>query len=154
MTRQRQVHWVGALIVVLALGTPQPAAAGPWTKDQGELYVKLGQGFFFADSFRDSSGNLQDGVAYLGATTSVYFEVGVLRGLHVWGYLPYVVARNTIQENDSNWLRTSGGDALLGLQYTPHFVELPLPAALKLEVKVPLYDVNGQDLRLGVPRWK
>lgn len=120
----------------------RPAAAGPWTKDLGELYLKLGQGFFFANSFRDAAGKLNEGTEYLGATTSVYFEVGLLRGLHVWGYLPYVVAQNSNQEDGSNWLRTSGGDALAGLQFTPP-IGLPFPAALKLEFKIPLYDVSG-----------
>jgi len=133
---------MGAIILLL-LTAPRPAAAGPWTKNLGELYVKLGQGFFVADSFRDSVGNLQEGVNYLGATTSVYFEVGLFKGLHAWGYLPYTAATNTFSDDDTSWLRTSGGDAMLGLQYTPTFFNIPFPAALKLEVKVPMYDING-----------
>jgi len=132
----------GVTLVVLLTLLPR-AEAGPWTKNQGELYVKLGQGFFIADSFRDSAGTLQEGVNYLGASTSVYFEVGLVKGLHVWGYLPFTAARNSIEEDDTTWLRTSGGDAMLGLQYTPHFFTLPFPAALKVEVKVPFYDING-----------
>lgn len=124
---------------------PQQATAGPWTKNQGELYVKLGQSFFVADSYRDSNGNLVTGSNYLGATTSAYFEVGLFKGLHAWGYLPYVVASNDIERDRATWMRASGGDAMLGLQYTPHFINLPIPAALKLEVKVPLYDINGVD---------
>ncbi len=131
----------GAVLALMLLAAP--AHAGPWTKNQGELYVKAGQGFFFANSYRDSAGVLQEGIEYLGATTSIYFEVGVLRGLQVWGYLPFVAARNAFDDDGTSWLRTSGGDALLGLQYTPHFFKLPFPAALKLEVKVPFYDVNG-----------
>ena len=131
------------VLLLMFAAMPRPAVAGPWTKKNGEVYAKLGQSFFFADSFRDSTGSLQTGVNYLGATTSVYFEVGIWQGLHVWGYLPYVVAQNEFEADKNTWLRTSGGDALLGLQYTPHFFSLPFPAAIKLEVKVPLYDTNG-----------
>ena len=140
--RRRNIVVMAALLFV-GLGAPRPAEAGPWTKNLGELYVKLGQGFFLADSFRDSVGNLQQGVNYLGATTSVYFEVGLFKGLHVWGYLPYTAASNTFSDDATTWLRTSGGDAMLGLQYSPTFLSLPIPTAIKLEVKVPFYDING-----------
>jgi hypothetical protein len=140
------------IIVLGGLLVAAPTWAGPWTKSTGELYVKLGQGFFLADSFRDASGRLNEGTSYLGATTSVYLEVGVLEGLHAWGYLPYVLAQNAMQDDGSRWLRSSGGDALLGLQWTPHFVTLPFPAAVKLEFKVPLYDVNGVEGLYG-PRF-
>lgn len=140
---RRRWGYVISLAMAVWLGALQPAEAGPWTKNQGELYAKLGQGFFLADSFRDSAGNLQEGVNYLGASTSVYFEVGLVKGLHVWGYLPFTAASNRFGDDNTTWLRTSGGDALLGLQYTPHFFTLPIPAALKLEVKIPMYDING-----------
>lgn len=136
-------RWLGfVLTLTLLLTAARPAAAGPWTKGMGEFYVKAGEGFYFADTYRDASGNLLPGVDYLSATSSLYFEVGVYKGLHVWGYLPYVVADNTF-EDSSRWRRASGGDAKLGLQYTPHFVTLPFPAAVKLDFKVPFYDVNG-----------
>jgi hypothetical protein len=129
-----------ALTLLLALA--RPAAAGPWTKNMGEFYVKAGEGFFLANSFRDAAGGLRPGVDYLSATTSLYFEVGVYNGLHVWGYLPYVVADNTFADS-TRWRRASGGDAKVGLQYTPRFFALPFPAAMKLELKVPLYNANG-----------
>jgi hypothetical protein len=125
------------LAILLVASTAQ---AGPWTKNPGQVYVKVGEGFFLSDSFRDGSGQLVTGqTEYLGATTSTYFEVGVLKGLHVWGYLPYTIARNDFNDG-SSFLIAGGGDALLGLQYTPP-LPLPFPAALKLEAKVPFYDV-------------
>ena len=122
--------------------TASPAAqAGPWTKSLGELYVKVGEGLFFSDSYRDSEGKIVSGqTEYLGATTSVYFEVGVWKGLQVWGYLPYLIGINDFPQIDRQTLNASGGDGLLGLQYTPP-LPLPFPAALKLEFKVPFYDV-------------
>lgn len=132
-----------ALVSLFLLVAPRPALAGPWTKNLGEFYVKLGQSFFFSDSFRDSAGNLQQGIDYLGATTSVYYEVGVWKGLHLWGYLPYMVATNSFADDNTSWMRASGGDALLGVQYSPHFLPVPLPLAVKLEFKVPFYDLNG-----------
>jgi hypothetical protein len=110
----------------------------------GEFYVKAGEGFFFSNAYRDTEGNLIEdgGTTYFSATTSVYFEVGLYKGLHVWGYLPYMVASNDIQDDGAAYVRGSGGDAKIGLQYTPHFVTLPFPAAAKLELKVPLYDTR------------
>lgn len=129
------------LAVAAALATAPQVHAGPWTKSLGELYVKVGEGFFFSDSYRDSDGQIVTGDnEYLGATTSVYFEVGVWKGLHVWGYLPHVVGINDNLSTMRQTLNAGGGDALLGLQYTPPF-KLPLPVAAKLEFKVPFYDV-------------
>ncbi len=119
------------------------AAAGPWTKSPGEIYLKVGEGLFLSDSYRDSNGDVVQGdIGYLGATTSLYFEVGIWRGIHVWGYLPYLIAINNFHKEGHRTLNAGGGDALLGLQYTPP-LPLPFPAALKLELKLPFYDVGG-----------
>ena len=48
-----------------------PASAGPWTKKPGALYAKLGEGFFVANSFLDSQGQVITGTDYFGATTSL-----------------------------------------------------------------------------------
>ncbi len=130
-----------AAVLGLLMAVSQPAQAGPWTKSLGEVYVKVGEGLFFSDSYRDADGKIVSGqTEYLGATTSVYFEVGVWKGLQVWGYLPYLVGINDFPQIGRQTLNASGGDALLGLQYTPP-LPIPFPAAVKLEFKVPFYDV-------------
>lgn len=136
-------YWAGLVVAILALAAVGPAAAGPWTKNMGRFYAKVGQGFYFSDSFRDSSGNLQQGVDYLSFTTSLFFQVGVYKGLHVSGYLPYIVASNYQVDEGARWTRASGGDARFALQYTPTFIGLPFPAAIRLEFKVPFYDAGG-----------
>lgn len=129
-----------AVVALLLLLGAADAGAGPWTKNLGQVYVKLNEGFFLADSYLDASGQVIEGTDYLGLTTSLYFEVGVWRGLQVWGYLPHVVARNSFDDG-SRFLQAGGGDALVGLQVTP--IQLPFPWAVKLEVKLPMYDVGG-----------
>ncbi len=130
------------LALLALLATPTPAAAGPWSKGWGELYVKLGESLFLADSYVDASGRVVRGAEYLGATTSLYFEVGIWRGLMAWGYLPYIVAVNSFDDG-SSYLQAGGADALVGLQYSPsEALGLPLPLAVRLEFKAPLYDVG------------
>lgn len=136
---------MGRLLAIAAavwlLLASAPAAAGPWTKSLKEVYVKLGQTFFLSDSYVNASGNVVSGTNYLGATTSVYFEVGLWKKLHLQAYLPYVIGINDPGDG-SKFLRASGGDALLALQYG---LPLPVdfPVAVKVEFKAPLYDVGG-----------
>ena len=130
------------IAIALLLAAPGHALAGPWSKSWGEVYVKLGESIFLADSYVDASGQVVLGSEYLGATTFVYYEVGIWRGLMAWGYLPYLVAQNSFDDG-SRYLQAGGADALLGLQYSPLFLDLPVPLAVRLEFKVPFYDVGG-----------
>ena len=142
MTLLLRMRPLRSMLLVLLLLAPCPALAGPWSKSWGEVYVKLGESLFLADSYVDASGQVVQGTEYLGAATFVYFEVGVWDGLMAWGYLPYLVAQNSFDDG-SRYLTAGGGDALLGLQYSPKFLNLPLPLAVRLAFKVPLYDVGG-----------
>jgi hypothetical protein len=82
------------------------------------------------------------GTNYLGSTTSLYFEVGIWKELQVQGYLPYVIGINDQGEGGGKFMRLSGGDALLALQYGLPWPSL-FPVAVRMEFKVPLYDVGG-----------
>ena len=135
----RRLTWALAAALFI-LAAPAVSQAGPWTKGWGELYVKLGENFFISDSYRDASGAVVSGANYSGFTTAVYFEVGLPVGLQFFSYLPYTVAENEAASGD-RFLKASGGDAQVGLQYTPHFVKLPFPMAGRLEFKVPFYEV-------------
>jgi hypothetical protein len=134
------------LTFTLGLLMPRPAAAGPWTKNLGQAYVKLNESLFFSNSFVNAQGVVEPGADYLGATTSVYFEVGVWKGLQVQGLLPYTIGTNTDGEDGTRQRarRAGGGDLLLGLQYSPPLGDLGLKLATRLEIKVPMYDVNQQ----------
>ena len=138
----RTKSWLWS-VWLLALLIAPPVWAGPWTKDLGQFYVKLNEGFFIANAFRDSQGVVQTGTEYLGITTSLYYEVGVYRGLHLQGSIPYSVGINTedgtVSGDRAKWLRAGGGDLLLGLQYASPW-KLPIKAAVRLDFKVPLYD--------------
>ena len=132
---------------VIVAGAPSPAVAGPWTKDLGQVYVKLNEGFFFSDSFINAEGVVTPGAEYLGVTTSLYFEVGLWKGLQLQGLLPYTVGTNESDrggdEDKTRRARKAGGaDLLLGLQYSPPIDLGALRLATRLEFKVPLYDVG------------
>ncbi len=141
------------ILVVLLLSLPASATAGPWSRGWGELYVKLGESLFIASSYVDTSGTVVEGTDYLGATTFLYYEVGLYRGLMVWGYLPYIVAQNSFDDG-SRYLQAGGSDALLGLQFSPSkLLKPPLPLAVRLEFKVPFYDVGGNSGHLLASRF-
>lgn len=136
--------WLGVALLI-----PQNAHAGPWSKGLGGVYAKLGTSFFLANGFVDTAGNFQDNVTYFGATTSLYFEVGLFKGLQIQGSLPYLIANNTYKDG-ATFTQGSFGDGLLGLQY-----QLPIPGpfvlALVANVKLPMYDLNrlGRTERIG-----
>ena len=130
------------------------ARAGPWTREPGHGYAKLSASLYHADGFRDGRGQFFEGVDYLSFSPAAYVELGVLPGLHVEGYLPFVLGRNAFASDGSPGVRgvctggslitsaerSSWGDAIVAVQATPGL--LSLPHALTLQTKVPLYDVS------------
>lgn len=124
---------------VALLAWASPAWAGPWTRSRGDYYVKLSELVFSSDTFVSSTGERVAGTDYLALTTAAYFEVGIGERLQLQGFLPWAFTRNAFEAIDTRYANVGLGDALLGLQWTP--VELALPWALRLEAKVPLYDV-------------
>lgn len=117
----------------------QAAEAGPWTRSLGQAYVKLGEGWFFADEFVDASGQVQKGAAYLGQTTSVYGEVGLAEGLHLQFYVPHTIGTNEL-DGVGRFRSARVGDVTAGLQYSTPW--LSLPHAARAEIKVPFYDAS------------
>ena len=129
------------LAVVCVAGV---ARAGPWAKERGAFYLKVGESLFVGGAYRDRAGRTVSGVDYLGATTLAYFELGLGRGMQLIGVFPHVVARNRFDDG-SRFLRASGGDAILGAQVTVGAA--PFPLAMRVDAKVPLYDTGGADAR-------
>lgn len=130
------------------LAIPQ-AQAGPWTKSAGEFYAKIGEGFYTADAYRSATGELIDGTEYLSATTFIYAEYGLLDGLHLQTYIPFMTARN--QFAGQSYSDTGFGDATLALQVSP-FKNLSFPTSFRLEAKIPLYSGNrAPDVPAGTP---
>lgn len=111
------------------------AQAGPWTKSTGEYYAKLGEGFYSANAFRTASGELITGTDYFSATTYLYAEYGLLDGLHLQTYIPFLAAQN--QFSNQTYSDRGLGDASFALQASP--LKLALPTAFRLEAKIPMY---------------
>jgi hypothetical protein len=136
------------------LAHPSRASAGPWTREPGRWYVKLGQSVFVADGFRDASGEFSDETRYLGLDSSIYAELGVLERLHAQLYLPFKIGNSRFDDDSElrlavpceggrivrQTMRRTPGDALFGLQWTSPW--LRTPHAARLEAKLPLYDVG------------
>ena len=78
--------------LAITLCTSSTVLGGPWTKDQGRVYVKVNQGFFVSGSGKDSTGltmsTSANDISYFGATTSAYFEIGLLQ--KSWGALQLI----------------------------------------------------------------
>lgn len=127
---------IAALLTLCAT----PALAGPWTQNDGQVYVKLGESVFVSDAFRDTQGRLVEGVDYLGVTSAVYFELGLVDGLHLQAYIPHTAASNTY-DTGNQYLSAGGGDMILGLQASVPGVDLP--HGLRVTLKAPLYEVTG-----------
>ncbi|MFU8806508.1 MAG: hypothetical protein ACNA8W_22040 [Bradymonadaceae bacterium] len=112
-----------------------PVLAGPWTKDKGEFYAKVGEGTYLASAFRNADGETVEGSEYLSMTTFAYGEVGLLDGLHVQGYIPLLYARNRVERG--TYTDFGLGDASLGIQASP--LKLAIPTSIRLDAKIPLY---------------
>lgn len=126
-------------IVALSL-LATPALAGPWTQNDKQAYVKVGTSVFASDAFRDANGRLVEGVDYLGVTSAVYFELGLMDGLHLQAYVPHNAASNTY-DTGNKYLSAGGGDLTIGLQASVPDVDLP--HGLRVTLKTPMYDVTG-----------
>lgn len=113
-----------------------PAEAGPWVKDPGHAYAKAGYVRFAADNFVDPSGELVEGAEYTGHTHHLYAEVGVLPGLQLVTNLPFVGARNEI--NEVIYVNRQFGDIDVGLEGGATLGEVPV--SLQLLAKIPGYD--------------
>lgn len=131
----RGLH-IGLTLVVV--GLPATAQAGPWTKSFGQAYLKVWEGAYLADGFVGRDGRFQPGADHLSLTTAAYGELGLADHLQAQAFLPYVVGRNTF-DSGNRFLAAGAGDLLLAVQWDPQL--LPIPAALRLEGKIPLYDV-------------
>ncbi len=130
---------VALLLAISASLFASPVSAGPWTKSAGEVYLQTGERLFVADSFVNPSGQLVSDVEYLGASSFLYFEVGIAERLQVQGYLPYTVAINTYGDG-WRYMHGGWGDATVGVQWAPISGQL---LALRADAKIPMYDVDG-----------
>ncbi|TXD31640.1 hypothetical protein FRC96_20985 [Lujinxingia vulgaris] len=130
---------VSSLVSTLAM--PE-ALAGPWTKDSGDYYVKVGESAYQANAFRTPEGFLVTGVDYFSATTYLYAELGLLDGVHLQTYVPLTYARNRF--GSQSYSDFGPGDMNLAIQASP--LNLKVPTSVRLEAKLPLYGRPPGDL--------
>ena len=123
------------LLLSASILSASPALAGPWTKSTGEFYAKLGEGMYSADAFRTADGELISGTNYFSATTYLYAEYGLLDGLHLQTYIPFLAAQNKFA--NETFSDRGLGDASIAIQYSP--LKLAMPTAFRLEAKIPMY---------------
>ncbi len=123
------------LLTAASILTTPAVQAGPWTKSTGEFYAKVGEGFYSADAFRTADGELISGTNYFSATTYLYAEYGLLDGLHLQTYIPFLAAQNKF--SNQTFSDRGLGDASIALQASP--LKLALPTAFRLEAKIPMY---------------
>ena len=129
------------LCLASVLLLPSMALAGPWTKGPGEAYVKFSQLYFGSNTYVDAQGNRVEGADYVATTSSLYAEVGVLEGLHLQTFVPYIFSRNYFEQQEASYANVGFGDTLFAVQWTP--VKTKIPWALKLETKIPMYDLGA-----------
>jgi len=135
-----------AALVFFALGEVQ---AGPWVRDAGDGYVKLGGASFVGDQYyRAGVATELDSRA---ESLSLYGEVGLGDGWQLVIYLPYQIATNETPGGVS-YVNHTLGDARVQVdkRLTDAF-----PLSLSLELKAPLYQVVAeQELSGSQEAWR
>ncbi len=121
------------LFVMAALAAPSLASAGPWVRDLGHGFAKIGTTRFVSDNgFVDGEST---GLAYRSQSFDTYFEVGLGRGIQVVGSLPFVAATNKAS-GDVAWNYAWTGDLRFEIDGRLHPSK---PIAWGVELRVPTY---------------
>ena len=135
---------VGAMLLMTA-----QAQAGPWVRDAGEGYLKLGGSSFVGDQYYRAG--VPTELESKASSLSVYGEVGLGHALQLVMYLPYQVASNETG-GGVRYVNHTLGD--LRLQVDTKLTDA-FPLALSLEAKVPLYEVvSEQELTGEQEAWR
>ncbi len=150
-----------SLILAATLST---ALAGPWVKEQGGLYTRIGYDYYRASGAFDAEGQRADMsderfLSHLGGvfesgtfsshTASLYAEVGIGFHLEVFGSLPVSYASNrwdfALGESEDIVQANAGfGDATAGLRVGGKVNSLA--GSLSLAIRAPLYDNHPEVL--------
>jgi hypothetical protein len=122
-----------AVGVGVGVGVASPAQAGPWNRELGSAYLKLGLSHFSAT--QGFSRGVATGLDYEAYTVELYGELGLPHRFSLVVNLPYVMARNGSPAGFVYGHNTLG-DGRLELDFQ---VLESAPLSLGLELKVPLY---------------
>jgi hypothetical protein len=139
---------IGVLLAASAL-------AGPWTKEQGDHYLKAGADYYYTTRYilpaeDPALGNTGDfgTTGFFGHQYSLYGEVGVSDGIpiQIAARVPFALSyvqfedENAIRRIDGTTFTARGGD----MEVTPQIaLSKKHPIAAALTIKVPLYGVDG-----------
>lgn len=151
----RRTHWgrrtaLAGVAVLAVLGASATALAGPWNRNLGSAYLKVGFSYYQAD--QSFSRGVATGLDYEAWTYNLFAEIGLPSRFSLVMDVPYVVARNGSSAGFVYGNNTFGdGRFELDFQLLP-----TIPLSLGVETKVPLYhsvsshasdsliDVNGR----------
>lgn len=142
----RKIHSLGAALAFLGgalLVWSAPAHAGPWVKEAGDGYLKLGLSQYEADE--SFNFGVATGLSYTGTLANLYAEFGLPGDTQLVADVPFVWGVNTSPQGVL-YEQRSLGDGRFELDWAPLKALAPadselrgLPLALGVEVKVPLY---------------
>ncbi len=107
-----------ALVALVTIGLPAPAAAGPWVPDPGEGYVKVWLKFFHGLAYRSGDGNSYDYGPYNELFLATYGEVGVAENLSL--YWQSDILRTFYLHDPSSGetgVHAAPGDPAIGFRY-------------------------------------
>ncbi len=124
------------------------AFGGPWTRDLGSVYSKVGADWFRAGAYVAPSASDQATKGFLGTQFSAYVEAGLSPAHPIQLSVSVPLATNRVEiEQEDAFGRTTGtvkttrmGDIRIRPQVALH-PDLPLAAAVDL--KIPLYQVDS-----------
>ncbi len=146
--------------VVGALLVPLSASAGPWTKELGQHYVKVGADLFFTTDYVDArnpdTGDDAGFERFLGTNITAYGEVGVfpLWPIQLTVSLPLTIGVSTFKDTAligqgevGTTTAVRPGDLRVSVQTS--ILRKGFQLAPQIEVKVPLYSNDRVGSRLG-----
>ncbi|MCO4769988.1 MAG: hypothetical protein KDA24_08135 [Deltaproteobacteria bacterium] len=150
---------LGGALALTLVALPLTAWAGPWTKELGQHYAKLGGDLYYTTDYFDSRLQGSDGETgiqrFVGTNLTLYGEVGVfpLWPIQVTASLPLTVGVSTFKDPALIGTSEPGtatgvrlGDLRVALQTS--ILRKGFQLAPSVEVKIPMYanDVVGKGL--------
>jgi hypothetical protein len=121
---------------VLLLAWVSAAHAGPWVREPGDWYAKVGASRFWSSSYVDPRADTA--LSYVGWQLGAYGELGVGRGVQVVAAAPWVWATNTDAASGWTFRAVGPGDATVGV-----VVDVPgvwWPLSVSARARLPLVD--------------
>lgn len=149
----RHLPWRASLLLCALLAStllPAAAHAGPWVKQPGQTYIKVGGGVFESDKIYDLAGDLQElEFTYANQSATIYAEVGVAKDLGILVATSFYQAGNTLRLTKEEFTNSGFGDLDLGVQWQAWSGD-GCVAAVNAVGRAPLYSgVLSADAQVG-----